>query len=125
MHTDYIKKSEEVFYIQSVSSSVRLPRQSKYPIGVNIDNLIKIPLQEAPRLKPPLTSKQLRFAVLNVRSLKTKTFIINDLIADNILDFIFLTETWLSTDGAISLIEASPPNYNFFQIIRQRKRVVD
>lgn len=53
---------------------------------------------------------------LNIKSLLNTTFVINNLnlilIANNI-DRMFLTETWFSTDGQATLIEASPPNYNF------------
>ena len=52
-------------------------------------------------------------ALLNVRSLLNKTFIINDLILDNKLDCLFLTETWLGMDAPVVLTEASPPNFNF------------
>ena len=52
-------------------------------------------------------------AVLNVRSLLNKSFIINNVILDNNLDSILLTETWLGTDAPVVLTEASPPNFNF------------
>ena len=61
-------------------------------------------------------------ALLNVRSLLNKTFIINDLILDNNIDCMFLTETWLSTDGPATLLEASPPNYKFSFSLRTGKR---
>ena len=46
-------------------------------------------------------------------TLLNKTFIINDLILDNKLDCLFLTETWLGTDAPVILTEASPSNFNF------------
>ena len=52
-------------------------------------------------------------ALLNVRSLSNKTFIINDFIQDNNLKCLLLCETWLGTDGSIALIEASPANFKF------------
>lgn len=33
-----------------------------------------------------------------------------------------LTETWLGSDGVVSLIEASPPRYVFSQVTRQNKK---
>ncbi len=37
----------------------------------------------------------IKLAFLNTRSLKNKSFVINDLITTNNLDFMFLIETWL------------------------------
>ncbi|KAL2086001.1 hypothetical protein ACEWY4_019321 [Coilia grayii] len=34
----------------------------------------------------------------------------------------FLVETWLKEEGAATLIEACPPNYKFYQSIRDNKR---
>ncbi len=61
-------------------------------------------------------------ALLNVGTLTSKTFIINDCISEKKLDFLFLVETWLTSDGAAVLIEACPPNYNFFHSVRQGKQ---
>lgn len=56
---------------------------------------------------------KLNLALLNIRAFTNKSFFINDLVSEHKLDFIFLTETWLNSDGASLLIEASPPNYSF------------
>ena len=61
-------------------------------------------------------------ALLNVRSLLNKSFIINDLILDKNLDSIFLTETWLGTDAPVILTEACPPNFNFLFSTRGGKK---
>ncbi len=37
----------------------------------------------------------MKLAFLNIRSLKNKSFLINDLITTNNLDFMLLNETWL------------------------------
>ena len=52
-------------------------------------------------------------ALLNVRSLTNKTFVINELIAERQLDCMFLTETWLNSDAPAILIETSPSSYSF------------
>ena len=61
-------------------------------------------------------------ALLNIRSLTGKTFLINELIRDYKLDCMFLTETWLDANGSPALIEASPPNYSFSQSFRSGKK---
>ncbi|XP_074522673.1 uncharacterized protein LOC141787880 [Halichoeres trimaculatus] len=61
-------------------------------------------------------------ALLNVRSLLNKSFIIRDLILDNKLDCLFLTETWLGTDAPVILTEASPPNFNFTFSLRSGRK---
>ena len=62
-------------------------------------------------------------ALWNIRSLTTKTFIVNDLISEGRLDCLFLTETWLNENGPASLIEASPPNYGFSYSLRKAMRM--
>ncbi len=47
-------------------------------------------------------------ALLNVRSLSNKTFVINKLISEHNLDYLLLTETWLNSDRRTILIETSP-----------------
>ena len=66
--------------------------------------------------------KRLILALLNIRSITNKTFSINDLICDKKIDFLFLTETWLGSDGAALLAEATPPNYSFIHTIREGKK---
>lgn len=61
-------------------------------------------------------------ALLNVRSILNKSFIINDLILDSNLDCLLLTETWLGTDAPVVLTEACPPDFNFLLSIRGGKR---
>ena len=62
-------------------------------------------------------------AVLNVRSLSNKSFLINSLISSYNLDFMFLTETWLDKNtGNAVLIESSPPHYTFESETRQNQR---
>lgn len=67
-------------------------------------------------------SGSLNMALLNVRSLLNQSFLINDLILDNSIDCMFLTETWLSTDAPITLIEASPQNYMFTHMARKGRK---
>jgi hypothetical protein len=50
----------------------------------------------------------LNMALLNVRAINSKTFLMNGLITERTDDCMFLTETWLSSDCSATLIEASP-----------------
>ena len=68
---------------------------------------------------PTHLASSLKMALLNVRSLNNKTFIVNDTITSHQLDCILLTETWLNETGSKELIEASPSkffNFTVFQI---------
>ena len=65
----------------------------------------------------------MKLALLNVRSLLNKSFLINDLICSYNLDFLLLTDTWLDLANNVStLIESAPPNYNFMSAIRENKK---
>ena len=65
---------------------------------------------------------KLNLGLFNIRSLLNKPSSVNDLICEEKLDLIFLTETWLGTDGAVSLAAACPPNYSFIQSVREGKK---
>lgn len=69
---------------------------------------------------PPPTA--FKMALLNIRSLLNKAWIINDFISENKIDCLFLTETWLSTDAPFTLIEATPPSFHFTYSIRTDRR---
>lgn len=67
---------------------------------------------------PPTTNVNsspvtLNMALLNVCSLLNKSFILNDLVLDAKLDYLFVTEIWLGTDAPVVLTEASPPGFKF------------
>ena len=67
--------------------------------------------------------KTLTLALLNVRSLAGKSFLINDFIIKHNLDFMFLTETWLDhNNSAAVLIESAPPNFSFMSENRVNKK---
>ena len=67
---------------------------------------------------------KLNLALFNIRSLANKSSSVNDIICNEKLDIIFLTETWLGSDGAALLAPACPANYSFIHSVRLRK-VVD
>ncbi|KAJ0036392.1 hypothetical protein NQD34_005069 [Periophthalmus magnuspinnatus] len=60
------------------------------------------------------TETNLKLAVLNVRSLCNKSFLINDFIYSFSLDFMFITKAWLDKNtGNAILVESTPPNFKF------------
>ncbi|KAI4800683.1 hypothetical protein KUCAC02_009526 [Chaenocephalus aceratus] len=94
-------------------------------VCVSLSNLAVIPCQ------PQLVTKnmtdsvfnKLKLALLNVRSLAGKTFLINDFITEHNLDFMFLTETWIEqNNSAAVLIESTPPNFSFMSQERMHKK---
>ena len=65
---------------------------------VSVSNLVTIKT-----VSPPQTS-EMKCGLLNARSVKNKTLSINELIVDNHLDILAITETWItdnSTNKAI------------------------
>ena len=61
-------------------------------------------------------------ALINVRSLTNKTFMLNDFFVSRELDFLFLCETWLSPGDNMPFSELSPPDCNFFNSPRASGR---
>lgn len=59
------------------------------------------------------TPTPVTMALINVRSLANKTFILNDLFLSHEIDFLFVTETWLNAGVMTSLSELSPPGCSF------------
>ncbi len=65
----------------------------------------------------------IKLAFLNIRSLKNKSYLINDLITTNNLDFMFLNETWLEDSCSATVFnETAPPNFNFISVCRTVRR---
>ena len=85
------------------------------------------PLRAPPVLISPSVSvnqppAKLKLALFNIRSLTEKSSSIHDIICEEELDIIFLTETWLGSDGAVLLAPSCPPNYSFSHSIREGKK---
>ncbi len=53
------------------------------------------PVMHQSKIAVETKCNSIKLAFLNTRSLKNKSFVINDLLTTNNLDFMFLTETWL------------------------------
>ena len=82
--------------------------------GAILNNLIGIKTTTAMIEK----DRKIRCGLLNIRSLSSKTVLINESISDNQIDLFCLTETWLGHEEYISLNEATPPSHINTQIPR-------
>ncbi len=89
------------------------------------------PVMHQSKIAVETKCNSIKLAFLNTRSLKNKSFVINDLITTNNLDFIttnnldfmFLNETWLEDScSATVLNETAPPNFNFISVCRTVRR---
>ncbi len=81
------------------------------------------PVMHQSKIAVETKCNSIKLAFLNTRSLKNKSFVINDLITTNNLDFMFLIETWLEDNcSATVLTETAPPNFNFISICRTVRR---
>ncbi len=76
------------------------------------------PVMHQSKIAVETKCNSIKLAFLNTRSLKNKSFVINDLITTNNLDFMFLIETWLEDNcSATVLTETAPPNFNFISVL--------
>lgn len=87
----------DVYNIETVISDrkTKAQKQSK-----RWSSLIIVPLNGHSPVKKFGHEQKVNMALLNIQALTNKTFVVNDLINERKLYFIFLTETWLGSDGA-------------------------
>lgn len=70
-------------------------------------------------LPPPSTVKM---ALINIRSLNNKTFILKNFFSAHTLDFLLLTETWQKPGDVSAFSELLPPSCSFFSCPRATGR---
>ena len=89
--------------------------------GVNSHNIRPLQYARCPKTPKHLTVK---LALLNARSVSSKTFIMKDFFIQRHLDILFLTETWISAGAGESSVfgELCPTNCSFISTPRSTGR---
>ena len=84
-------------------------------------NLLSIACQ--PRNIPVSPAISARLALLNIRSLVNKSLLVNDVIMTYDLDFLLLSETWLTECSCCAILnEAAPTHFSFMNKCRTGKK---
>ena len=86
-------------------------REAKYcAMGVNRSNLIDIQLEQ----RQCTNERWINFSLINPRSVRNKHMQINDFVVDNKLDFLAITETWLSEETESDIVHSlTPEGFSF------------
>ncbi len=69
-------------------------------------------------IQPVGESIRVKMALVNARSLVNKTFILHDFFSSNVLDFLFVTETWLTLGDLSPFSDLVPSNCTFINCPR-------
>ena len=97
-------------YISTIISSDNDSERHRIHRFANHNNLLSLPRQI-----PHGKLSQFVCSLINARSIRNKTLLIQDFVVDNLVDVLMITETWLSRCGDEVIIgEICPAGYKFF-----------
>ena len=80
-----------------------------------------ITMKRLPMPTKPSTTKPMVFRQLNATSMRNKTLSIKELVAEQDIDCLAITETWLRSDDADVINEVCPTGYDFYHVTRGSK----
>lgn len=87
---------------------------------INLANLLTV-LHHPTSLGSPIIP--IKLALLNIRSLANKSLLVNDIISSYNLDFMFLTETWLTEDSSATILnETAPEKFGYLTTCRSGRK---
>lgn len=88
--------------------------------GVNFNNLR--PLSGPLESRCPYPPVPVRFGLVNARSLSNMTFILKDFFTSRGLDFLCVTETWVSVGESSAFSQLLPQDYCYFNSLLMLSR---
>lgn len=110
----------QVFQIPTLITNRAMKRKNRKRQAVKLENLHHVKCRNDPVKSQTAV---IRLGLLNVRSLGNKSFLVNDIISSNNLNFFLLTETWMDTSNNTAILnETSPPNYSFLSSLRECRK---
>ena len=83
--------------------------------GVNAQNLTSVKIVNSPEQSPNMNN--VKFGLLNARSVNKKCLAISDYIVENELDLVALTETWMGPEGNDTVVASrlqTPPCFSVY-----------
>lgn len=111
------RRKDHNFNIPTMISHHSLRTKSAYSVNTsrssNHNNLIAVP--RIPLQQTSTSYKDVKFCLLNSRSIRNKTTAIKDFVLENCVDIFALTEAWLQNSDLdeYSIRNITPANYAF------------
>ena len=89
--------------------------------GVNQSHLLSVPQRLQSVQRTPIIFTKLY--IPNIRSLADKSFFVNDIVISYNLDFLFLTETWLTEGSSTIVLDETAPVHFFLCAVKNQTKM--